>query len=175
MHSRLRPVWTGAAVAGPAFTAHCEPGDNLAIHRAAAEAPPGTVLVVDATGDRERGNWGEVLTTQAQARGIAGLVIDGGVRDVDALARLRFPTFSERIALPGASKERAGEVGARVTVGEQPVAPGDWVVADVDGVVVIDGDRVEEVLAAGKERAAREAELFERLRQGETTLDLFGL
>ena len=173
--SRLRPAWPGAALAGPAFTARCEPGDNLAIHRATAEAPAGAILVVDASGDRERGNWGEVLATQAQTRGLAGLVIDGGVRDVAALEQLRFPVFSERIALPGASKEAPGEVGTTITVGEQPVSPGDWVVADVDGVVVLDGDRVEEIVTAGKARAAREAELFERLRQGETTIDLFGL
>ena len=85
LSSRLRPVWAGAALAGPAFTVGCSPGDNLAVHVAVAEAPPGSILVVDARAEPEHGFWGEVLTTAAQSRGIAGLVIDGGVRDVAAL------------------------------------------------------------------------------------------
>ena len=175
LQSRLRPVWAGATLAGPAFTAACAAGDNLAIHLAVAESPTGAVLVVDASADRERGNWGEVLTTGAQASGIGGLVIDGGVRDVAALQRLGFPVFSDRIALPGASKRDPGVVGATVTVGNQAVSPGDWVVGDVDGVVVIDADAVDEVLAAARQRATNEEALFEALRAGATTVDLLGL
>lgn len=175
LHSRVRPAWPGATLAGPAWTAGCSPGDNLAVHVALAEAPEGSVLVVDARAEPEHGFWGEVLTTAAEARGVAGLVIDGGVRDVAALEAHRFPVFCERIALPGASKERTGSVGGRVAVGDREVAPGDWVVGDADGVVVIDADRLEEVATAAVERAERERELFRRLRDGATTIELLGL
>jgi len=175
MASRMRPAWPGATVAGPALTVACAPADNLAVHVAVTRAEPGSVLVVDASAEPERGYWGEVLTTGAEARGITGLVIDGGVRDVAALAEHGFGVFSERIALPGAAKVTMGGIGGEVTVGGTVVRAGDWVVGDVDGVVVIDADRLDEVLAAGRSRAAREQELFARLRDGATTVDLLGL
>ncbi len=175
LSSRLRPAWPGATLAGPAWTAACSPGDNLAVHVALATAPPGSVLVVDARAEPERGYWGEVLTTGAEARGVAGLVLDGGVRDVAALEAHRFPVFSERIALPGATKARTGSVGGRIAVGDKELSPGDWVVGDVDGVVVVDADRLEEVVTAAVDRAEREQDLFRRLREGATTVELLGL
>src|SRR6185503_5825112 len=111
MEPRIRAAWSGAAVAGPAFTARCPDGDNLAIHVAVTRAPAGSVLVVDASDRPALGYWGEVLTTAAEARGIAGLVIDGGVRDVAALEAHAFPVFSSMIALRGATKQLAGGVG----------------------------------------------------------------
>ena len=137
MRPRIRPAWPGARLAAPAFPVRCSPGDNLAIHVAVAEAPAGSALVVDVGGEVEFGYWGEVLTTAALTRHLAGLVIDGDVRDVAALESHHFPVFSTGIALRGATKHRPGAVGAPVVVGEVTVDAGDWVVGDGDGVAVI--------------------------------------
>jgi 4-hydroxy-4-methyl-2-oxoglutarate aldolase len=174
-HHRLKPVWSGAAVAAPAYPVRCTPGDNLAVHVGVTTAPRGTVLVVDVGQVIDRGYWGEVLTTAAEAAGLAGLVIDGGVRDVAALERHGFPVFSSAIALTGASKNRPGTVGAPVTVGGIVVSGGDWVVGDVDGVTVIDGGRVREVIAAGRTREEKERGFFTALKGGSTTVELLDL
>jgi len=172
---RIRPVWPGAALAAPAYPVSCAPGDNLAVHVAVTRAPAGSVLVVDVGDVPDRGYWGEVLTTAAQAAGLAGLVIDGGVRDVGALQRLGFPVFSSRVVLPGATKHRPGTAGLAATVAGVPVDPGDWVVGDVDGVVVVPGGALEAVLAAGRAREEAERGYFEALRAGSTTVGLLGL
>jgi 4-hydroxy-4-methyl-2-oxoglutarate aldolase len=171
----IRPAWPGARLAGPARTVRCAPGDNLAVHVAVANASPGSVLVVAIEGDPHRGYWGEMLTTAAEARHVAGLVIEGGVRDVAALKAHGFPVFSTAIALPGASKIGPGAVGGVVHVGEVDVAPGDWVVGDVDGVTVIPAHQLDDVVAAGRARAEKETGLFRDLRDGRTTVDLLGL
>jgi len=175
MPPRIGAAWPGATVAAPAFPVRCTPGDNLAIHVAVTRAPAGAVLVVDVGDVPDRGYWGEVLTTGALARGLAGLVIDGGVRDVAALERLSFPVFSATVALPGATKVNRGAVGTATVVAGVRVSPGDWVVGDVDGVVVVPGERLDEVLAAGRGRTAAEEGYFEALRQGATTVELLGL
>lgn len=175
MRSRIRAAWTGARLAAPAFPVQCTPGDNLAIHVAVAEAPSGFALVV-AVGDQpELGYWGEVLTTGAQARGLTGLVIDGGVRDVSALAAHEFPVFSTMIALRGATKNRPGAIGGSVTVGDVEVHEGDWVVGDADGVTVVPGRALSDVRAAGRARAAKEETYFAALRTGATTMSLLDL
>ncbi len=161
MPPRIRPVWPGAALAAPAFPVGCTPGDNLAIHVAVARAPAGSVLVVDVGDVPDRGYWGEVLTTGAQARGLAGLVIDGGVRDVGALERLGFPVFSTDGVLPGATKSSRGTAGVATTVAGVPVSSGDWVVGDVDGVVVVPRSELDGVLAAGRARATAEEGYFD--------------
>ncbi len=175
MASRLRPVWSGAALAAPAYPVRCTPGDNLGIHVGVVRAPAGSVLVVDVGRTPARGYWGEVLTTAAQARGLVGLVIDGCVRDVDALAAHGFPVFSTGIALPGATKNLPGTVGAPVVVGGAPVGAGDWLVGDIDGVVVVPAGHLDQVLAAGRERAAKEVGFFAALKDGDTTVQLLGL
>ena len=172
---RLRPAWSGAAVAAPAYPVGCTPGDNLAVHVAVTTAPRGSVLVVDVGQVADRGYWGEVLTTAAEAAGLAGLVLDGGVRDVAALEAHRFPVFSATIALTGATKDKPGTVGAPVRVGGVEVALGDWVVADVDGVAFVPGPALEDVLAAGNGRESKEAGFFEALKSGSTTVELLGL
>jgi len=172
---RIRPAWPGAALAAPAYPVSCAPGDNLAVHVAVTRAPAGSVLVVDVGDVPDRGYWGEVLTTAAQAAGLAGLVIDGGVRDVGALQRLGFPVFSSRVVLPGATKHRPGTAGLAATVAGVPVEPGDWVVGDVDGVAVVPGGALEAVLAAGRAREEAERGYFEALRAGSTTVGLLGL
>jgi 4-hydroxy-4-methyl-2-oxoglutarate aldolase len=172
---RLRPAWPGAELAAPAYPVGCAPGDNLAVHVAVTKAPAGSALVVDVGWVPDRGYWGEVLTTAAEAAGITGLVMDGGVRDVAALEAHSFPVFSAAIALTGASKDKPGSVGSPVRVGGVLVSFGDWVVADVDGVTVVPHSRLESVLEAGRTRAEKEAGFFAALRAGRTTLDLLEL
>ena len=172
---RIKPVWSGATVTGPAFAVVCASGDNLAVHTAVAEAPQGSVLCVEVEGQPQLGWWGEVLTTGAQSRGIAGLVIDACVRDVDALERLEFPVFSVGIALPGANKNGPGRVGGTARVGDVEIATGDVIVGDRDGVVAIPAARLDEARAAGDTRATKEAGYFEALRAGSTTIELLGL
>jgi 4-hydroxy-4-methyl-2-oxoglutarate aldolase len=175
MRARIRAVWRGARLAAPAFPVRCTPGDNLAIHVAVASAPPGSALAVDVGAEDELGYWGEVLTTAAQSRGVVGLVIDGGVRDIGALEAHGFPVFSTTVALRGASKNRPGVVGAAVEVGEVSVEAGDWLVGDADGVAVVRAATIDDVLVAGRARAEKEMAIFEALRRGQTTLELLGL
>ncbi len=171
----LLPAWPGAVVAAPALPVWCPSADNLAIHLAVAGAPPGSALVVAVEGMPERGWWGEVLTVAAQARGIVGLVIDACVRDTAAIAERGFPVWTRGVALPGAQKVDPGRVGAPVDIRGATVELGDWVVADADGVVVITGPDLADVVAAGGERAAREARMFDELASGRTTVELLGL
>jgi 4-hydroxy-4-methyl-2-oxoglutarate aldolase len=175
MRDRMRAAWPGATLAAPVYPVRCTTGDNLAVHVAVARAPQGCALVVDVGELRELGYWGEVLTTAAQSRGISGLVIDGGVRDVAALQAHAFPVFSTTIALRGATKNRPGSIGTAVRVGDVAVEPGDWVVGDADGVVIVPAAALEAVLEAGRGRAAKEDGFFRQLREGSTTLDLLGL
>ena len=175
MASRIRAVWPGARVAAPAFTVRCTPGDNLAVHVAVARAPAGSALAVEVGIERERGYWGEVLATAAQARGIAGLVIDGCVRDVAALEEHGFSVFSTGVALPGATKELPGAAGGTAEVGDVRVQTGDWLVGDADGVTVVATTELDDVLAAGTDRAEREQALFAAIRDGKTTVELLDL
>ena len=170
----LRPVWAGASVAGPAFPVECAPGDNLAIHLALEQVPRGSVLVVTA-GGFIAGYWGEVLTVAAEAAGVIGLVIDGGVRDTAALAARRFPVFARGISVRGTRKVCAPSVGQPILLAGAPVSAGDLVVADDDGVVVIPAGQVERTLSNGMVRVDKEETIMEQLRQGRTTMDLLGL
>ena len=170
----LKPIWPGASVAGRAFTARCHPGDNLALHRAVATAQPGDVLVVDA-GGHVGGYCGEVLAVAAMARGIRGLIIDGGVRDSVAQQRRGFPVWARGLSIEGTVKTFPGTIGEPIVCGGVLVRTGDFVVADDDGVVVIPHERAEEVIAAARQRVDKEAVIMQRLEQGELTLDLLGL
>jgi 4-hydroxy-4-methyl-2-oxoglutarate aldolase len=170
----IAPVWPGARVCGPALPVQCSPGDNLAIHLALEAAAAGVVLVVDAHAHLA-GYCGEVLAVGAQARGVLGLVIDGGVRDSDALERLRFPVFARGRSIARTVKHEPGRVGQPVVAGGALVRPGDVVVADGDGAVVVRAERLTEVLEASRARVAKEDQVMSRLRAGELTLDLLGL
>lgn len=170
----IRAVWPGASVAGPAYPLQCHPGDNLAIHIAMERAPRGSVLVVCASGF-VAGYWGEVLTVAAEAAGVAGLVIDGGVRDIAALAARRFPVFSRGISMRGTIKASAPSVGRPVSLAGTPVAAGDLVVADDDGVLVIPAAHVRAALDKGQARADKEAAMMQALAEGRSTLELMGL
>ena len=175
MAPRIKPAWRGTRVAGPAFTVRIPAGDNLAVHVAVTEASAGAVLVVEVDDGAPFGYWGEVLTVGAQSRGLAGLVIDGGVRDVDAIAARAFPVFSADIALTGAAKVGPGAIASAVRVGDVLVEPGDWVVGDRDGVAVIPAASLDAVITAGRARADKERDVFAALQSGATTVELFGL
>jgi 4-hydroxy-4-methyl-2-oxoglutarate aldolase len=170
----LRPAWPGAWLTGPAFTVRGDGGDNLALHRAVAAAPPGHVLVADHQG-AQHGHWGEILAVAAQVRGLLGLVIDGAVRDVDELCRLGFPVFSRGVRITRTTKIYPGALGVPVTVGGIQVSAGDLVVADADGVVAIPAGHLERVLDAADARVATEERHLAALRAGATTLELYGL
>lgn len=175
LHPRLHAIWPGARLAGPAFTVRCGAGDNLAVHLGVTLAPAGSILVVDAQAVPALGYWGEVLTTAAIARGLAGLVIDGGVRDVAALERRGFPVFATTVALSGALKAAGGSVELPVSAGGVEISPGDWIVGDRDGVTAVARAAWTRVLDAASVRAAREEELFRALSAGASTIDLLGL
>jgi 4-hydroxy-4-methyl-2-oxoglutarate aldolase len=170
----IRPVWPGAMLAGAAFPLRCAPGDNLSLHLAVAEASPGDVLVVDAM-QYIAGYWGEVLTVAAQARGIAGLVIDGGVRDVAALEKRKFPVFARGIGMRACVKLHAPSVGETIVIAGVTIARGDLIVADADGVTSIPQAHVARTLAAARQKTEREADIMRRLQGGETTVDILNL
>ncbi|MBZ3906367.1 RraA family protein [Streptomyces griseiscabiei] len=170
----LRAAWPGACVAGPAFTVQGIGGDNLALHRAVAEAPAGSVLVVDLQGARH-GHWGEILAVAAQQRGVLGLVVDGGVRDTAEQAELGFPVFARHITVVGTGKEHPGRFASPVRVADVVVHPGDLVVGDADGVVVVPAQGVTQTLDRADARVAAEQRALEAIRTGVTTLRYYDL
>jgi 4-hydroxy-4-methyl-2-oxoglutarate aldolase len=171
----VHALWPGAQVAGPAFTALSPPGDNLAAHAALVRAPRDSVVVLATSATTSFGYWGEILASAALQAGMLGLVTDGGVRDVNALERLEFPSFGGSISLAGCKKEGGGETGVAVTLSGVVVHPGDWIVADRDGVVVIAADAVDETIARAQARSEAEAGYLEKIRNGVTTVELLGL
>jgi 4-hydroxy-4-methyl-2-oxoglutarate aldolase len=171
---QIRSIWNGAFIAAPAYPLICSPGDNLSIHIAMERVPRGSVLVVG-TGNFLAGYWGEVLTVAAEAAGVVGLIIDGGVRDVDALAKRSFPAFARGISVRGTIKASAPSVGQAMMFTGIPVALGDLVVADGDGVIIVPATAAERTIVAGEARAAKEAEMMQRLAQGASTLELMNL
>ncbi|SFL33771.1 RraA family protein [Geodermatophilus ruber] len=165
------------AIAGRAATVLCPDGDNLWLHRAIYTAAPGEVLVVEVGTGEDFGYWGEIMATAAQERGIAGLVISGCVRDAVQMQRLGFPVFSTGTCIRGTVKDplRPGAIGGRLRLGDVLVSPGDLVVGDADGVVVVPAEQAEAAVAAGEARERKEAGVMEQLRAGGTTLEIFGL
>jgi 4-hydroxy-4-methyl-2-oxoglutarate aldolase len=163
------------ALAGPALTVRCRPGDNLALHLAIAAAQPGDVLVVDYGGSLGSGPFGEIMALSCKLRGIAGMVIDGAVRDSQQIVGLGFPVFARGLNIRGTTKSDRGQIGGTVTLGGVTVAPGDIILADADAVVVLAATDLPAALAAATARADREAITMDRLRRGETTLSILGL
>lgn len=175
--SRIKPIDPSMQVMGPALPVRCPPGDNLWIHRALADAAAGDVLVVDCGPGDEFGYWGEIMATAAVARGIAGLVITGGVRDSLALARLGLPTFSGCICIQGTGKDAKGDgaVGEPVRIGAVAVRKGDLVVGDADGVMVLPPDVAAWAVPAAHERDRKEEIILDQVRAGALTLDVYKL
>jgi 4-hydroxy-4-methyl-2-oxoglutarate aldolase len=171
----IRPAWAGARVCGRAATVECPPADNLMLHIAVANAPPGVVIVANVSSYMFAGAWGEILTAAAQARGLAGLAIDGAVRDIDAIREAKFPVFSRGFAIGSCTKERCGKVGIPILFGGVLVTPGDIILGDADGLVIVDQNRLDGVYETALQRRKREAEIMNQLRQGRTTMELLGL
>lgn len=171
----LRPLAAGMIAAGAAMTVRCRPGDNLALHRAIAAAASGDVLVVDYGGSLESGPFGEIMALACRLRGIAGIVIDGAVRDSAQIAALDFPVFCRSLNIRGTAKQDIGELGGRIMLGTVPVNRGDFIVADADAVVILPSTDALAAASAGETRAARERDMMARLRSGETTLKILGL
>lgn len=174
--SAIKPIAPTFRVRGPAVTVVSAPGDNLWIHRALDVAGPGEVLVVHTGGDCEWGYWGEVMSSAAVRRGIGGLVIDACVRDGEQLARLGFPVFARGLCIRGTAKDASapGAINGVLQFGDVTVSPGDMVVGDGDGVVVIPRALVDTTIAAAAAREANEARIIERIEGGERTLDIYG-
>ncbi len=174
--SAIKPVAPHFRCAGSALTVHSPGGDNLWLHRALDVAMPGDVMVVFANGAHEHGYWGEIMTTMAKVKGLAGLVIDGCVRDGVLLSDIGFPVFSRGLCIQGTGKDfgAIGWINHPVTMGNVVVHAGDLIVGDTDGVVAIPQARVAEVVSSGERREAEEAAILRRLEAGETTLSVYG-
>jgi 4-hydroxy-4-methyl-2-oxoglutarate aldolase len=174
IESSIRAIVPGMKLCGRALTVRCQPADNLTLHAAIAMAQPGDVIVADVGDFVEAGHWGEITTVAAQVRGVAGLVINGGVRDVAPIQRRGFPVFARAISMKATVKAVPGTINHPIVCGGVTVQSGDLVLADDDGVVVVQRERAEAVVAAAMEREEREAEVMQRLEAGELTLDVLG-
>ncbi|MCE9681680.1 4-carboxy-4-hydroxy-2-oxoadipate aldolase/oxaloacetate decarboxylase [Halomonas alkalisoli] len=170
----IKPIYADACMVGRALTVKLAPADNLDLHRAIYEAQQGDVIVADASGYLESGIWGEVTSVASQARGIAGLVVDGAVRDTREIARMGFPVFSRGVSIKGSGKNGGGSIGEPVVCGGVQVRTGDIVVADADGVVCIPPEEFEGALEKSRARLDKESDVMAQLKQGKRTLDLLG-
>jgi 4-hydroxy-4-methyl-2-oxoglutarate aldolase len=170
--ARILPVWRGAHVAGSAVTVSVPPGDNWMIHVAVEQCREGDVLVVAPEAPSEHGYLGELLATALHVRGVRGFVVDGCVRDIAELGRMAFPVWSAGVSALGTVKERLGSVNLPIDCAGQRVEPGDVVVADDDGVVIVPRASATAVLEACREREAKEAASRERYAAGELSLDV---
>jgi 4-hydroxy-4-methyl-2-oxoglutarate aldolase len=171
----IKPVAQGFRICGTAITVHSPGGDNLWLHRAVVLAQPGDVLVVYTNGVYEHGYWGEVMTTAAKVRGLAGLVIDASVRDADLLEQIGFPVFSRGLSIRGTGKDYGaiGWINEPVMIGNVTVNAGDLIVGDRDGVVAIPRKRAADVVEKAARREAEEAAICKRIEAGETTMQIY--
>lgn len=171
----LVQVIPGSRAAGPARTVRCGRNDNLMVHAAIAEAQPGEVLVLTMPEPAPVALVGELLATQAKGRGVAAILVDAAVRDVEELRELGLPVWARYVRVSGADKKVAGSIGETVVVGGARIRQGDVVVLDADGAVVVERERIDEVLAAARERLERERVKRTKLQEGALSYDLDGL
>ena len=171
----LVQVIAGSRAAGPARTVRCAQDDNLMVHAAMAELQPGEVLVLCMPEPRPVALVGELLATQAQAHGAAAILVDASVRDTEELVELGLPVWARWVRVQGAVKQTAGSIGQPVQVGGATIRAGDAVVLDADGVAVVEHERLEDVLAASRQRAEAELVKRARLAEGALSVDLDGL
>jgi 4-hydroxy-4-methyl-2-oxoglutarate aldolase len=171
----LIQILPGSRAAGPARTVRCAQDDNLMVHAAVAEAEPGEVLVLTMPEPAPVALVGELLATQARGRGVAAILVDAAVRDVEELREVGLPIWARHVRVSGAGKSVPGAIGDPVVVGGARIRQGDVVVLDADGAVIVEHERAADVLDAARERAAREREKRARLEAGELSYDLDGL
>ena len=175
MRPYMRPIYPTARVGGTAVTVLCPAGDNLMLHAAIEIVKPGDVLVVGTTSESTDGMFGDLLAVSCRAHGVEGLVIDAGVRDTADIAAMQFPVWSKAISAQGTVKNTAGHVNVPIICGGTTVNPGDVIVGDADGVVVVQREAAVEVVRLAGERVKKEETTRERLRAGELGLDFYGL
>lgn len=171
----IHSLYSGNKVCGPAITCVVEPGDNLFVHKALSIAQAGDVIIVDGGGRLKAALWGNIMSQAAIARGVNGVIVNGAVRDLADIHKLRFPVWCRGVCAAGPSKERVGAINIPIQFGKTVVNPGDLLLADDDGVISIAKDELEEVLKAGQKRINTEADFAEHLQDGDTTIHLLGL
>lgn len=172
--SAIKPISRQMKVCGPAYTVQTMPRDNVLLHRAYAYAQAGDVLLVHCSGFYEAGYWGDLMSLGAKTKGINGLVIDGCVRDADDIEAMNFPVFSRGLCIRGTSNYGDGTLNEPITIGNVLINPGDIVVGDRDGVVVVPQEKIEETIEKAIAREAKEARVREQLRQGKTSIQIYG-
>jgi 4-hydroxy-4-methyl-2-oxoglutarate aldolase len=175
LDSGIKPVDPTKRLAGPACTVDARPGDNLIYHHAVLKAKPGDVLVVDAKGFLEAGPWGDVLTVLAMKKGIAGLVINGSVRDANTIIELGFPVFCRGLSIKGTAKNQPGKVNVPITMGDVVINPGDIIVGDRDGIAVVPSSEVDSTIASSLAREEKETKMRAAIEQGASTVELMNL
>jgi len=174
MDSGIKPIDSKSKLVGPAVTVRAQPGDNLILHKAIYEAAPGSVLVMDAHGYTEAGAVGDIMVTACMARGIAGIVLDGAGRDANDIEEMGFPFFVRALNPGGTVKESLGPINGTVQCGGVTVRPGDLIVGDRDGVVVVAQEKVPGVLAGAQAIFDKEIKVREMLHHGKTSLEIYG-
>lgn len=171
----IKPIAPKMTLCGPALTVSCPPMDNLGIHRAIYLAQPGDVLVVSVSGGYEGGYWGEIMTFAAQQRKIAGLIIDGCVRDRDLIEEMGFSVFSRGLAIHGTIKKEKGVINSPLKIGEVLINAGDLLVGDSDGVVLVPQSEISQAIEASQQREEKEDDYKKQLAEGKSTLEIIGL